>query len=102
LYRTYLNRFGAMSWRQRVGLVVGLTVAIALAIGLIILSVGLALILLPVVAIALFIARLRLNRALAEAERRADEPARARPGQRVIDADFEVVDKNQPNEPHRG
>ncbi len=100
MYRFYLSRFSALNWRQRLSVIGGLTVAIALAIGLIILSLTLALILLPVVAIALFVARLRLNRALAEAARRGDQPSK--PGVRVIDAEFEVVDDNQRDDSRRG
>ena len=94
MFQSRLDAFGALTWRQRFGVVIGLTVAIALALGLIILSFSLAIILLPIVVIAILIARWRLKRAIAEAERQAGRPAEepASSRGRIIDAEFEIVE----------
>ncbi len=86
-------QFRNMSWRTRIGAVVGIALALALAIALIVLSLGLALILLPIVAIGLLVARWRLNKLMAEAQAEAAREGAERPG-RIIEIDYAVIDKD--------
>jgi hypothetical protein len=103
MFQSRLDQFGALTWRQRFGVIIGLTVTIALALGLIVLSFSLAIILLPIVVVLILVARWRLRRAMAEVKRQVGEPGadRAPSNARIIDAEFEVVDDRQGREPPR-
>ena len=82
-------RFGNLSWRGWIGLVVGTALALAAAVALIVLSLGLALVLIPIVAIAALFGRWRLRKMMAEAEA-------ARPGAgRIIEIEYAVVDDDR-------
>jgi ABC-type transport system involved in cytochrome bd biosynthesis fused ATPase/permease subunit len=79
-------QFGNMNWRTRLGLFVGGAVAIALVLALAVVSLGVALILLPVAAVALLIARWRFRKLMAEAARES------RTTERVIEVEYHRID----------
>jgi membrane protein implicated in regulation of membrane protease activity len=88
-YRSF-QQFSRLGWRNQVGLVLALALGLAAAIALIVLFFGLALIILPIAAIALFIGRWRLRKVLNEAQKRWDEQQRTRSG--YIETEYTVVD----------
>jgi hypothetical protein len=91
----YRLSFGNIGWRGRVGLVVATAIGIAAAIALVLLSLGLAIILLPVVAIVFLVGRWRLRQMMTAAARdygqRQDDPGAA-PATRTIETDYTVID----------
>ena len=84
-------QIGGTGWRGRIGLIVAMALGLGLATGLIILAFGLALLLLPVVAVASLIGWLRWRRLMADALRSERSPDPERPGSRVIDTDYKVI-----------
>lgn len=98
MIRMQMQRFDELGWKQKLGIVLGVTVTLALAVGLIILATAVAIVLLPVVIVGALIARWRFNRMLNEARARAaeEEARRYADGPRVIDADFEIVNDDGP------
>lgn len=76
-------RMPSLGWRG----ILGLTLAIAAGIALIVLSLGLAIILIPVVALAVLIGRWRLNKVL-----RDQPPGDGRKPPRIIEAEYTVID----------
>jgi hypothetical protein len=91
----YRLSFGNIGWRGRVGLVMATAVGIAAAIALVLLSLGLAIILLPVVAIVFLVGRWRLRQMMKAAARdysqRQNGPDAA-PATRTIETDYTVID----------
>ena len=82
MIRMQMQRFDELGWKQKLGIVLGVTVTLALAVGLIILATAVAIVLLPVVIVGALIARWRFNRMLNEARARAGRgsaPPRRRP-----------------------
>jgi hypothetical protein len=83
-YRQFqINRVG---WRG----ILGIAIALAVGIALIVLSLGLAFVLLPIVALALLIGRWRFGRLKA-----ATVPSDAGPGsprERIIEVDYSVIE----------
>jgi len=98
MIRMQMQRFDELGWKQKLGIVLGVTVTLALAVGLIILATAVAIVLLPVVIVGALIARWRFNRMLNEARARAaeEEARRSAASPRVIDADFEIVNDDGP------
>lgn len=86
--------FVRTGWGSRLGGVLALALGLGLAAALLLLSVGIALVLLPVVLVALLIGRWRWRKLVAETEAAASE----RDG-RVIEIDYEVVDKQNDGGP---
>jgi len=85
----YRFQVRSLSLPQQIGLILLTALGIAAAIALVLLSVGLALVLLPIVAIGVFIGRWRLSRMMAEAKKRAAETQTA---DKTIEIDYRVVD----------
>lgn len=83
-FRQY--RTGAFGWRG----ILGIAAALAAGIALVILSLGLAIVLVPIVALAILIGRWRLKRSLGAT------PAGPAPGQepsaRIIEAEYSVIE----------
>jgi hypothetical protein len=79
------------SWVLGLGLVAGA----ALAGTMLVISIGLALLLAPVVIVGGLILRHKLRKAVAEMETRLNEARRQADGD-VIDADYRVVDEERP------
>ena len=86
-------KLGNLGWRGRIGLVVATAIGLAAAIALVVLFAGLALVLLPVVAVAFVVGRWRLKKMM-------DEAAQQRPGpQRTIEIDYTVIDGRKRDKP---
>jgi len=79
-------QFGNMSWGTRIGLFAAAAVGVALVLALAVVSLGVALILLPVAAVALLIARWRFRKVMTEAARQS------RTADRVIEVEYHHVD----------
>ena len=100
MQRIYVTNAGwaSMSWGTRIMAVLGVTLGLALAVGFVVLSLGIALILLPVVAVFAAIGWWRWRKMAAElrkeAQRAGDDDAPPG-GFRVIEADYEVVPDEQ-------
>ena len=83
--------FRRTGWLGKVSLVLSVAVALGLAAAFILFSLGVALVLVPVIAIGLFFARRRLRKFQAAV---AEQVQIARDNRRmpIIDAEYEVVD----------
>jgi membrane protein implicated in regulation of membrane protease activity len=79
-------QFRNMTWGTRLGLFAAAAVGTALVLALAVVSLGVALILLPVAAVAVLLARWRFRKVMAEAARRT------RPADRVIEVEYHRVD----------
>ena len=88
-YRSF-QQFSRLGWRNQIGLILALALGLAAAIALVVLFFGLAIIILPVAAIALLIGRWRLKKVLNEAQKRWEEQQQSRSG--YIEGDYIVVD----------
>ena len=72
-------RMDRLDWRGKVALVAAIALGVAAVVALIVVSLGLAIVLLPLVALAVVIGRWRLNRLVAEARKaRTTRPETAR------------------------
>lgn len=78
-----------VGWFGKLGMLLGAALAMGIVAALVILSLGLAIILLPIVAIAALVGWWRLRKIMAEAR---EEGGVRRPGGRVIETEYEVVD----------
>lgn len=102
MQRIYVSNAGwtRMSWGNRIMAVLGVTLGLALAVGFVVLSLGLALILLPVVAVFAAIGWWRWRKIAADLRNQAQNQAGSNSvppgGFRVIDADYEVVGSDEP------
>lgn len=93
MQRVYVTNVG---WGTRIMAILGVALGLALAAALVVLSIGIAIVLLPVVAVVAAIGWWRLRKMSAELRRQAPpEPAGAQ-GYRVIEADYEVLGPNDP------
>jgi len=96
MQRIYVTNAGStsMGWGTRVMAVLGATLGLALAAAFVVLSLGLALILLPVVAVFAAIGWWRWRKFAASLRDRAPAAADAPPSGsfRVIETEYEVVD----------
>lgn len=79
-------QFRNMTWGTRIGLFAAAAIGIALVLALAVVSLGVALILLPVAAVVLLIARWRFRKLMAEAARRSRESGG------VIEVEYRRVD----------
>ncbi|MBN9022626.1 MAG: hypothetical protein J0H08_11150 [Rhizobiales bacterium] len=100
MQRIYIANAGwtNMSWGTRIMAVLGATLGLALAVGFVVLSLGIALLLLPVVAVFAAVGWWRWRKIAADLRRQqAEQPAGAvQPGGfRVIDVDYEVVEPGE-------
>ena len=84
------------SRRQLTSYVVVTTLmCVAVALAFVLLSVGFAIVLLPVMAVAWLVARWRLNQ-MADALRKGSEgPQQAAPDQRTIEVEYRVIDRDK-------
>jgi len=80
-------------------MILAAALGLAAAGALIVVSLGLALVLLPVVAVALFIGRWRLKRMMADAQKQWDEQQQSRSG--YIETNYVVVDDDDEPDPRR-
>lgn len=97
--RIYVTNAGwtSMSWGARIMAVLGVTLGLALAAAFVVLSLGLALVLLPVVAVFAAIGWWRWRKLAADLRDQAQSASdTTRPGFRVIEADYEVVGPDEP------
>ena len=90
-YRIQFGNLPKIGWRAWLALGVTMAIGLAAAIALIVVSLGVALILLPVVAIALVIGRWRLARLMAETRQSRQQPDAGR----TIEIDYRVIDKDE-------
>jgi hypothetical protein len=82
--------FQPSTWRARIGIVLASTLALGLAVAFIVLSLGLFIVLLPVVAVFLGIAWWRFRKfAAAVREQAANNPDGG--GEQTIEIDYRVV-----------
>ncbi len=88
-YRSF-QQFSRLGWRNQIGLLLAVALGLAAAIALLVLFFSLAIIILPVAAIALLIGRWRLKRVLNEAQKRWEEQQQGRSG--YIETEYSVVD----------
>ena len=87
-------QFSNLGWRRRAGLGVLAILGVAVALAFVLLSIGFAIVLLPVIAVAWMVARWRLNQ-MADALRRSGEGARqAAPDQRTIEVEYRVIGRD--------
>jgi membrane protein implicated in regulation of membrane protease activity len=78
-------RMPSLGWRG----LIGLTLAIAAGLALIVLSLGLAIVLIPVVALAVLIGRWRMNKILRE---QPQQPNDGRKPAQIIEAEYTVIE----------
>ena len=86
--RVVYTNFSSLGWRGWVGLILGGAIVLAGAIALMVLAFGLALGLIPVVAVGALLARWRLRKAMAEAQAEAERPGTGK----TIEIEYSVVD----------
>ena len=91
-------QFSNLGWRQRAGLGALAILGLAVALAFVLLSVGFAIVLLPIMAVAWVVARWRLNQ-MADALRKGSD-GRQHPAQdqRTIEVEYRVIgrDKAEP------
>lgn len=88
-----------MSWGTRIMAILGVALGLALAAALVVLSIGIAIVLLPVVAVIAAIGwwRLRKMGATLRTQAAAAQAANgAKGGYRVIETEYQVVRPDQP------
>ncbi len=89
-------QFSNLDWRQRFGLGALAILGVAVLAAFVLLSVGLAVVLVPVAAIAYLVARWRLRNMPNTARRNATES----PGDnRTIEVEYHVVGKDESRQP---
>lgn len=95
--------FQPSTWRARIGILLASTLAVGLAVAFIILSLGLFIVLLPVVAVFLGIAWWRFRKFAAavrdQAAQNAADPTSRSGGEQTIEIDYRVV--GDPDGPRR-
>jgi hypothetical protein len=82
-------QFSGLDWRQRLGLGALAIVGVAVLAAFVLLSVGLAVVLVPVAAVAWLVARWRLNQ-MADALRK-NAPRPAEPDTRTIEVEYHRI-----------
>ena len=95
MQRVYITNMSNMSWGSRIMAVLGVALGLALAAAFVVLSLGIALLLLPVVAVFAVIGWWRWRKmaaqfAAAQAEQGKQQDQRA-DGFRVIETDYEIL-----------
>lgn len=88
-YRLSFSNFG---WRGRVALVLATAIGVALVLALIVVALGFALVLVPLVAAGFVLGRWRLRKAMDAAARSAAEHADAG---KIIEIEYHVVDRDK-------
>ncbi len=89
MQRIYVTNVG---WGTRIMAILGVALGLALAAALVVLSIGIAIVLLPVVAVVAAIGWWRLRKMGAELRRQAEaETGRPTQGYRIIETEYEVV-----------
>ena len=89
MQRIYVTNIG---WGTRIMAILGVALGLALAAALVVLSIGIAIVLLPVVAVVAAIGWWRLRKMGAELRKQAEAEAATPPqGYRVIETEYEVV-----------
>jgi hypothetical protein len=82
-------QFSNIGWRQRFGLAAVIVLGLAAVLAFVLLSVGFAIVLLPVAAVAWLVARWRLNR-MADALR-SGGAQQGEPDPRTIEVEYHVI-----------
>jgi high-affinity Fe2+/Pb2+ permease len=83
-----------MSWGMRIAAALGMALAVGLAVAFVVLSIGIAILLLPVIAVLAAIGWWRWRKiaaAMREQQMREGPP----PAFQVIEADYEVIDDDR-------
>jgi membrane protein implicated in regulation of membrane protease activity len=94
MQRVYVTNVG---WGTRIMAILGVALGLALAAALVVLSIGIAIVLLPVVAVIAAIGWWRLRRMTADLRRQATAEGRApQDGYRVIETEYEIVGPDDP------
>jgi hypothetical protein len=83
-------QFSNIGWRQRFGLAAVIVLGLAAVLAFVLLSVGFAIVLLPVAAVAWLVARWRLNQ-MADALRRDSGARQGEPDPRTIEVEYHVI-----------
>ncbi len=94
MQRVYITNMSNMSWGSRILALFGVALGLALAVGFVILSLGIALLLLPVVAVFAAIGWWRWRKMAAQfaaAQAEHGRPERSAAGFRVIETDYEIL-----------
>ena len=86
-------QFSNLGWRQRFGLAVLAVVGVAAAVAFLLLSVGLAIVLVPVLAVAWLVARWRLGH-MVDAAGRPTAPGEPTADARTIEVEYRVIGKD--------
>jgi hypothetical protein len=86
----------ALGWRGWVGLVLVVAVALAVIGALILLSLGIAVVLLPIVAVAILIGRWRLRGLVRSGVASPDDRPEKRPSPPVIEGEYRVIEVERP------
>jgi hypothetical protein len=91
-------QFSNLGWGQRLGLAVLAVLGVAVALAFVLLSVGFAIVLVPIMAVAWLVARWRLREMLAAATRNA-APQPPPDAPRTIEVEYRVLgrDEHQPD-----
>jgi len=82
-------QFSNISWRQRFGLAAVVVLGVAALLAFLLLSVGFAIVLLPVAAVAWLVARWRLNQMADALRKNAARPAE--PDSRTIEVEYHRI-----------
>lgn len=83
--------FRQIGWRGTLGLILALALGLGIVVALAIVSLGVAILLLPVVAVVAFISWFRWKRIVAAARKQAAQQR----GEQIIEIDYEVVDRGK-------
>lgn len=93
MQRVYITNVG---WGTRIMAILGVALGLALAAALVVLSIGIAIVLLPVVAVVAAIGWWRLRKMTADLRKQAPSERPPAEGYRVIEAEYEVLGPNDP------
>jgi membrane protein implicated in regulation of membrane protease activity len=80
-----------VGWRGTLGMILAAALGLGIVAALVVLSLGLAIVLLPVVTIAALIGWFRWRRLVAAAR----DDAGRRPGVRIIETEYQVVERDR-------
>ena len=93
MQRVYVTNVG---WGTRIMAILGVALGLALAAALVVLSIGIAIVLLPVVAVVAAIGWWRFRKMTADLRKQATAERPTAQGYRVIEADYEVLGPDDP------
>jgi membrane protein implicated in regulation of membrane protease activity len=93
MQRVYVTNVG---WGTRIMAILGVALGLALAAALVVLSIGIAIVLLPVVAVIAAIGWWRLRKMTADLRRQAPAERPTAQGYQVIETEYEIVGPDEP------